>query len=124
MSDWTVRVLPKVERSGAVTILTFAPHREADGFLARDLAELPAGAVERHVLLDFTNVAYLNSTDLSTLITSHKRAEATGGRLTLFNLSNSVFQLFTITRLNTLLEICRPATIGDPVSARSAEKRL
>jgi anti-sigma B factor antagonist len=60
-------------------------------------------------LLDFTNVDLLNSNELGTLITLHKQVEATGGRLTLFNLSAQILSLFTITRLDTYLTICKQA---------------
>ncbi|QJW95185.1 STAS domain-containing protein [Frigoriglobus tundricola] len=122
MSGRIVCVAPKVERNGDVVILTFAPHRDAGGSLARDLAGLPARAGGCHLLLDFTAVEYLNSTDLGTLIALHRRAEGAGERLTLFNLSASVFKLFTITRLDTLLEICRPDAA--PVAAWAAGDRL
>jgi anti-anti-sigma factor len=102
-------VPPKVERSGNITIITFTHDaiRDVENVLARELAGHTAGTGERHLLLDFTNVEYLNSMELGTLVTLHKQAEAAGGRLTLFNLSAHVFELFTVTRLNTLLGICR-----------------
>ena len=102
-------VPPKVERSGNITIITFTHDltRDVENVIARELEGLTAGAGERHLLLDFTNVEYLNSVELGTLITLHKQAELAGGRLTLFNLRPEVFRLFTLTRLNTIIGICR-----------------
>jgi anti-anti-sigma factor len=109
MNSLTPHVPPKVERSGNITIITFTTDtiRDVENVIARELEGLTGGAGGRHLLLDFTNVEYLNSMELGTLITLHKQVERTGGRLTLFNLSAWVFELFTITRLDTLLDICR-----------------
>jgi anti-anti-sigma factor len=103
-----------VERSGDITIITFTHDaiRDVENVLARELEGLTAGAGERHLLLDFTHVEYLNSLELGTLINLHKQAEAHGGRLTLFNLSAHVFELFTVTRLDTLLGICREGAVA------------
>jgi anti-anti-sigma factor len=103
-----------VERSGNVTIITFTTGaiRDVENVIARELEGHTAGMGERHLLLDFTNVEYLNSIELGTLITLHKQVEQTGGRLTLFNMAARVFKLFTTTRLDTLLEICRESMIA------------
>ena len=112
---------PKVERSGNLAILTFTAHaiRDVESVIARELETFPAGTGGQHLLLDFTHVESLNSTELGTLITLHKRVAAAGGRLTLFNLSADVFRLFTITRLDTYLEICRTGAVAS--SARTYE---
>ncbi len=100
---------PKVERSGNLTVLTFTSFavRDVESVIARELATLPSLARAPHLLLDFTHVTCLNSMELSALIALHKRVATAGGRLTLFNLRDDVFRLFTITRLDTFLEICR-----------------
>jgi anti-anti-sigma factor len=115
MSDPTQPTLPKVERSGDITIITFSADavRNVESVLGRELDMLTADPGSQHLLLDFTHVKSLNSMELGTLINLHKRVEATGGRLTLFNLSTEVFKLFTITRLDTFLDICREtAAVG------------
>jgi anti-anti-sigma factor len=111
--------LPKVERSGDITIVTFTADaiRDVESVIARELETLTPNTGQQHLLLDFTHVKCLNSIELGTLINLHKRVEATGGRLTLFNLSNEVFELFTITRLDTYLKICREDVIARPGSA-------
>jgi anti-anti-sigma factor len=98
-----------VERSGNITVITFSPDaiRDVENVIARELEGLTTGAGEQHLLLDFTNVEYLNSMELATLVALHKQVRETGGRLTLFNLNARVFRVFTITRLDTLLSICR-----------------
>ena len=110
----------KVERSGNVTIFTFL------GGKTRDVANVLASELESgtdhlagncHLLLDFAHVEYLNSSELGTLINLHKKLRASGGRLTLFNLSADVYEVFAVTRLQTLLGICREAITPDQAAA-------
>ena len=103
---------PKVEQNGNVRIVTFTADavRDVENMLARELEGRTAGPTLSHLLLDFLNVKYLNSLELGTLITLHTRMKALGGRLTLFNLSDQVYEVFTATRLQTLLGICREGT--------------
>jgi anti-anti-sigma factor len=102
-------VPPKVEQSGNVKIITFTGDkvRDMENVLARELKGRTEDLGECHLLLDFTNVGYITSVELGTLVGLHKRVKAGGGRLTLFNLSPQVFEVFTVTRLEALLEICR-----------------
>jgi anti-anti-sigma factor len=110
------RLMPKVETSGPVTVLTFTG-KTVGAFVSRISSELEghvAAAGERHLLLDFTNVDRITSEDLGTLVRLHKAVAAAGGQLTLFNLCADVYEVFTVTRLHTLLGICR---VGHPLPA-------
>ncbi len=114
MNSQISRTQPKVERSGNITIITFIPNaiRDVENVIARELEGLTSGVGERHLLLDFTNVDSLNSMELGTLITLHtSRSGDAGGRLTLFNLNTNVFELFTITQLDSRLGICREGVV-------------
>jgi anti-anti-sigma factor len=86
--------------------------------IANELQGNTEGAADRHLLLDFTNVKRLSSCELGTLITLHKRLIHSDGRLTLFNVSASLFEVFSLTRLDTLLGICRESALAktDPSS--------
>jgi anti-sigma B factor antagonist len=66
------------------------------------LTDEPRGC---HLLLDFGKVEYINSDDLGALINLHKNMQRFGGRLTLCNLNAQVYEVFTVTRLHTLLTI-------------------
>lgn len=114
MSSPTLFIPPKMERSGNLSILTFTVHpiRDVESVIARELEGLATEEAGQHLLLDFVHVDYLNSTELGTLIALHKRVEAAGGRLTLFNMSEQLFKVFTVTHLDTYLEICRPAAVA------------
>jgi anti-anti-sigma factor len=100
---------PKVEQSGNVRVITFAPDvvRDVENVIARELQGRTGGLGEGHLLLDFTNVEYITSVELGTLIRLHKQVRASGGRLTLFNLPADVYEVFTTTRLQTFMGICR-----------------
>lgn len=100
---------PKVEKSGDVTILTFTGirHLRVDNILAYELESRADKSVACHLLLDFDNVEFITSVELGTLVSLHTRMKACGGRLTLFNLNAQVYEVFTVTKLHTLLGICR-----------------
>jgi anti-anti-sigma factor len=100
---------PKKERAGNVRIITFAAGRgcRMEEVIAAQLGSQDEGESECHLLLDFTNVSSITSVELGTLIGLHKKMKTSGGRLTLFNLNLLVFEVFSITRLEKLLEICR-----------------
>jgi anti-sigma B factor antagonist len=102
-------LLPKMEQSGNVKIITFTGDkvRDVESVLAHELEGRTGELGDCHLLLDFTNVEYINSLELATLVTLHKRVKALGGRLTLFNLNAEVYEVFVVTRLQTLLGICR-----------------
>jgi anti-anti-sigma factor len=104
-----LRSLPKVEQRGCVKIITFTAgqKRDVENVLATELHGLTDDLGECHLLLDFTNVEFITSVELGTLIGLHKKMKATGGRLTLFNMNLLVYEVFTVTRLDNLLGICR-----------------
>ena len=120
---------PKVEKSGNVKIITFTGDevRDVENVLAKELKGHMEDLRECHLLLDFTNVEYLSSVELGTLIALHKRMKAFGGRLTLFNLNAQVYEVFTVTRLQTLLGICReevPPKVNQPNSTPGMRPKL
>ncbi len=109
MNPPTAHTSPKVEQGDNVRVITFTADkvRDVENMLARELEGRTDRLGACHLLLDFTNVAYLNSLELGTLITLHKRLKAAGGQLTLFNLNDQVYEIFTTTHLQTVLGICR-----------------
>jgi carbon storage regulator len=102
------RLLPKTEQTGTVKIITFtADQVRLENVLASELEGLTDDLGECHLLLDFTNVEYVTSVELGTLVSLHKKMRASGGRLTLFNLNLQVFEVFLATHLEALIGICR-----------------
>jgi anti-sigma B factor antagonist len=109
MNPPMVQPSPKVEQSGSVRIITFTGDkvRDVENVIARELKGNVAGLADGHLLLDFTNVEYITAVELGTLVSLHKRMNASGGRLTLFNLNRHVFEVFTVTHLNELIGLCK-----------------
>jgi anti-sigma B factor antagonist len=106
---------PKVEENGTVRVITLTSGKllEEENALASELEGRTDG-LGGHLLLDFSRVERISSVELGTLITLHKRLTAAGGRLTLFHLSPQVYEVFSITRLDTLLCICREKASEPP----------
>jgi anti-anti-sigma factor len=108
MSLSTSRFPFKVEQSHRLRIITFAASkfRDVEDMLGKALAGQTDGIEGYHLLLDFTNVESISSVELGTLLLLHKRMQASEGRLTLFNLSPQIYEVFTVTRLHTIFGIC------------------
>jgi anti-sigma B factor antagonist len=104
----TTRLSPRTQQTAGLRIVTFTSGqvRDVDNVIAAELEGLTAGLAKCQLLLDFCNVVYITSAELGTLIGLHKKMKDMGGRLTLFNLNAQVLEVFKITRLDTLLEIC------------------
>jgi anti-anti-sigma factor len=109
----------KLERSGNVTVVTFAGGtiRGLESILAGELDARTDWLEECHLLLDFTNVEHIRGVELGTLITLGKKMKVSGVRLTLFNLNPHVYEVLMVTNLHTLFGICReepiPALLPD-----------
>jgi anti-sigma B factor antagonist len=93
------------------------------------LAEAFDGDHQRRIVLDLSDLIYLDSTGLSIFVSAHKRATASGMEFCLTNPNPSIVQLFKITALDhffTILDstgsIVTTTTAGDTISgAGSAE---
>jgi|HubBroStandDraft_6_1064221.scaffolds.fasta_scaffold484392_2 anti-sigma B factor antagonist len=75
------------------------------------------------LVIDLSDLVYLDSTGLSVLVTAHKRASSTGTELTLANPNASVTRLLGITALDQIFDIVdapEPATA--PTSADGASQ--
>ncbi len=60
---------------------------------------------EQKVIINLSNVAYVDSSGLATLVEALQKIKGAGGRLKLTNLSAKVKSLFEITKLEKLFEI-------------------
>ena len=60
---------------------------------------------ERRVIIDFTNVPYIDSSVLGQLVHGYTILKKDGGTLKLVNPSRRVMDLLKLTRLNTIFEI-------------------
>lgn len=57
------------------------------------------------VLIDMSDVTWVNSTGLGILITSHLAARGKGGSVKLIGVSKRIESILSVTRLNTVFEI-------------------
>jgi len=60
---------------------------------------------EKKVLVDFSNVSYIDSSGLATLIEMFQRLKKTGGRLRFSSMGQNVKNIFELTKLHKLFEI-------------------
>ena len=61
------------------------------------------------LLIDFVNVEHLSSAALGMLITINNRVRAKGGQLRLASIDPQIYEVFAITKLNKLFNICDSA---------------
>ncbi|MCX7929657.1 MAG: STAS domain-containing protein [Chlorobi bacterium] len=61
----------------------------------------------RSIVLDMSNVTYLNSTALGVLIAAHSSITKQGGKILLCGLSQSLENIFVITKLSMVFDIHR-----------------
>jgi len=59
------------------------------------------------ILLDLSGVTYLNSTALGVLIAAHSNITKRGGKIVLCGLSDSLENIFVITKLSMVFDIYR-----------------
>lgn len=71
-----------------------------------ELASLVAAEKNIKLLLNFENVEHLSSAALGMLITLNQTVGQCDGRLVLAEIAPDIFEVFKITRLNKLFEIC------------------
>ena len=65
-----------------------------------------ASAQKPRMVLDFGNVAHMSSSALGVLITLNKRVRERKGELRLCNIQPAIYEIFVITRLNEIFQIC------------------
>ena len=73
--------------------------------VGRELAALTQNRERPHLFVDLGGVAMMTSVALAKFVALNRQAQAAGGRLTLFNLTPTVRQVFKLTRLDTVIEI-------------------
>jgi anti-sigma B factor antagonist len=100
----------KVGVSGDVMVVHFTGRKvwldeEALDRIHDQLLALADEPSESDLLLDCGNVEYLTSMALGTLISLHKKLVACGRHLIVANLSPQVHEVFTVTKLDTFLEV-------------------
>lgn len=103
-----VSLLQVTEESGRVIVRfptnTMLSEANSEQF-ARELLALATGKERPHLVVDLGTVDMMTSVILAKFIALNNQVRATGGRLTLFNPTPIVHQVFKVTRLDKILEV-------------------
>ena len=98
----------RVETLADVTAVTLT-ERVLDGeqfqAVVAQLRRLAREAGRDKLYLNFDRVEFLTGSGLGQLVDLHNRLRARGGRLTLYNVHATLYEVFTATRLNELLDV-------------------
>ncbi|WP_171470899.1 STAS domain-containing protein [Frigoriglobus tundricola] len=104
--------LEATETDGRITVRFPASTTLAEvnaAAFARAMHGLVEGKDRPHLLIDLAGVVMLTSVILAKLVTLNATLRDTGGRLTLFNPTPGVLQVFKVTRLDSFLEVLSDA---------------
>jgi anti-sigma B factor antagonist len=119
--------MPENAAAQATTLLTVATSTEGDakivrctgklvtsstGILQTEVRSLLPGA--KRIVLDLTDLGYMDSSGLGSIIGLYVSVKTAGGRLEVINLSARVRQLFSITNVLSLFEVCGEQNIRLP----------
>jgi anti-sigma B factor antagonist len=102
----TGRLETEVRRTGDCPVL--AIKGEIDVYSAPDFKQAVVGLIDdgtRHVILDMSDVTYMDSSGFSTLLSATKRLRPEGGALHLVGTRPTVQRILHLTRLDTVLEL-------------------
>lgn len=99
----------EVSEVGAVTVVRFVDRKILDAANIQELGDELFGLVEqdnrKNLLLNFSNVEFMSSAALNKLIVLNKKVQSAGGKMRLSNLRPEIYDVFVITRLNTVFDI-------------------
>lgn len=119
--------MPENSAAKPVPQLTLATSTEGDATIVRCTGKLVAGSTgimqaevrsllpgSRRIVLDLTDLSYMDSTGLGSIIGLYVSTKTAGGRLEVINLSQRVRHLFSITNVLSLFEVCGEHNIRIP----------
>jgi anti-sigma B factor antagonist len=121
MNDQTPRI--RLVNEGEVSVVELLDKKildeESISVISEQLFELAAKADKPRIVLDFINVGHMSSSALGMLITLHKRVREKGGHLRLCCIRPSIYEVFEITRLNQVFQVCagRKEAVDEAASA-------
>lgn len=109
MSSQPRRRRLEVEDYGDITVVNFIDRKILDEQniqkIGEDLFSLVDELGRKKILLNFSNVEYLSSAALGKFITLNKKVQASGGKLIMCNITEDIYEVFEITKLNKLFNI-------------------
>jgi anti-sigma B factor antagonist len=106
----------EVEDNGEITIVNFIDRKILDEQniqkIGEDLFSLVDELGRKKILLNFNNVEYLSSAALGKFITLNKKVAASKGKLVMCNITDDIYEVFEITKLNKLFNIQKDEQTG------------
>jgi anti-sigma B factor antagonist len=121
------QLMPEEAAAQSVAKLTLATSSEGDATIVRCTGKLVAGSTSmlkaeirslipasKRIVLDLTELSYMDSSGLGTIIGLYVSAKSAGTRLEMINLSKRVHELFSITNVLSLFEVCGEQNIRIP----------
>ena len=109
------------------TQLTLVSTRDGDAVVVKCTGKLVTGSTQllqsevrallpgsKRVVLDLTDLGYMDSTGLGSIIGLYVAAKHAGGQLEVINLSARVRELFSITNVLRLFEVCGEQNLRIP----------
>ena len=101
----------KVSHEGDITVVELTDRKILDEVnisqIGDRLRDLVAQADKPRLVLDFVGVSHMSSSALGMLITIHKHVKEKAGELRLCNIQPTIYEVFVITRLNEIFNICQ-----------------
>lgn len=98
-----------VEDIGDITVVNFTDKKIIDEqnivMIGDDLFRLVDELGRRKLLLNFANVEFMSSAALGKLIRLHQRLVQVNGKLVLCNISQTILEVFELTKLDKMLKI-------------------
>ena len=100
-----------VKDSGDVKVYRFSGRiiYDTEEVVKKQMDEIIKGKMKK-VVFNLTDLTYINSSGLGLLINVLKQVRAAGGDIKLSNLRPELNELFRITSLNSVFEICADET--------------
>jgi anti-sigma B factor antagonist len=94
------------EKNGKVFVLGLSGKLDIEGgkMLVDRMTQILAGG-ERQILLDFTEIAYINSSGLRALLLVAKQSTSSGGMLVLAGMNDSNQKVLAISGLNSIFTL-------------------
>jgi anti-sigma B factor antagonist len=102
-------LIPSARREGEALVLAIRGELDLHNSpeLRTELLDLLSRGKTARLILNLTQVPYMDSSALAVLVEALKRLMKTGGRLFLFGLQPRVKGLIEIARLATVFQICK-----------------
>jgi len=113
-----------VEYTENATIMTFTDERILEERDIQALQESVMSVVEQaeqiNLVLDFRNVRFLSSAVLGLLIRVSKKVYERQGKLRLCNIDPKIYEIFRITRLTKVFDICKDLESATSTGGKTA----